>query len=193
MAWEELVEEDLNYYRPVHLNMVVKLPQEYTNARTGESYVKGGITLTLADFQGTQMLVLPLASMVKTEPEMLERAQKLTELLLQRGFKIVQQDSNTTVLERPLTADDELTLLQRLRNAFGDAPPSTFQISSTMGHYHAYFSDQKIHLGRPRNGKELDEYAQLEDWLQIEGFEKVKNVTNDARYGEFSTYYERKV
>ncbi len=193
MAWEEVVEQELNYYRPVRLTMVVKLPQEYTNVRTGETYISGSIMLTMADAQGTRMRVLPLASGVKIEAEMLERAQRLTEFLLQRGFKIAQQESNTTMLERPLTADDELTLLQRLLNAFGDMPIPTLQISSTMNHYYAYFGDQKVNLGRPRNRKELDEHAQLEDWLQAQGFKKVKSVVDDERYGEFSTYYERNI
>jgi hypothetical protein len=178
MAYEH-IEQQLNNTRAVRLTLVVKPPQGKMNAR---------MSLDMADAKGKSIIVAQLGA-TPTEAEMLERAQRLTEFLLQRGFKILHQDPNTTVLERPPTADDEITFQQRLLNAFGDMPPSKLQVYQSATIYEVVFSDQRINLGHLTS----DESSQLHDWLPTQGFTKIKTATEDFRYGEFTYYYERVV
>ncbi|HRF94954.1 MAG TPA: hypothetical protein PLZ51_07165, partial [Aggregatilineales bacterium] len=106
---------------------------------------------------------------------------------VESGFQIVSQTDRTTELERPLTASDEMTIHQRLDQIFEASLPAKMRVLQSATLYQLDVNGKIIDLGNLKAG----DIQAMKGWLESHGFTKVKEVVEDFRYGEFTTYYER--
>lgn len=173
MAFERLA-TTLTATRAVKLNVEVKPPQGRMQAT---------LILQMCNAKGQV-----LEQIIMTAHPDYDRAQEeLLLFLVRSGFSIGHEDTYITHLERPLTANDELSWQQRLAQAFADSPPIKAQIDQNAHLYDVVFNEQRLKLGHLNT----DESRALEEWLVGQGFSKVNTIVHDFRYGEFTSYYER--
>jgi hypothetical protein len=173
MAFENLAAK-LVATRAVKLRVELKLPEGHMQAR---------LILQTCDAKGNALERIIMSA----HPDHDHAQEELLLFLVRSGYSIRHEDTYTTDLERPLTADDELSWQQRLAQAFADSPPIKVEIDQNAHLYDVVFNGQRMKLGQLNS----DESNALEKWIVEQEFSKVNTVVHDFRYGEFTYYYER--
>jgi hypothetical protein len=160
--------------RAIKLKVELKLPRGYSQA---------SLILVMCDAKGNVLERITMSA----HPDHERAQEELLLFLVRSGFSIRHEDTLTTDLERPLTPDDELSWQQRLTQAFAHTPPLKIKLYQDAHLFEALFDEQSLKLGHLSS----DESHALEEWFAAQGFSKVNTVVEDARFGQFTYYYER--